>query len=115
MASNTRAVKARPQLQEDLNFNNIVSRQFDKAAETLDLPETLLTQIKVCNNIFYVQFPVRTGNRLLPCREPSRRCESANRRARSPPHVGRCVARFRHVLDPRRRCRHACARPGGAD
>ena len=68
MASNTRAVKARPQLQEDLNFNNIVSRQFDKAAETLDLPETLLTQIKVCNNIFYGQFPVRTGNRLLLCR-----------------------------------------------
>ncbi|MCA9726795.1 MAG: Glu/Leu/Phe/Val dehydrogenase, partial [Candidatus Eisenbacteria bacterium] len=59
---------AKPQALEDLNFNNIVSQQFDKAAATLDLPETLLTQIKVCNNIFYVQFPVRTGNKLLLCR-----------------------------------------------
>jgi hypothetical protein len=35
--------------QEDLNMNNIVSRQFDKAAGNLDLPEGLLTQIKACN------------------------------------------------------------------
>lgn len=50
-------------LGEDLDLNNIVSRQFDKAAETLKLPEGLLKQIKVCNTVYMVQFPVRFGDR----------------------------------------------------
>ena len=51
----TRASKA----PEDLNLNNIVSRQFDRAARHVKLPVGLLHQIKVCNNVFYMQFPVK--------------------------------------------------------
>ena len=47
---------------EDLNLSNIVSRQFDKAAATLDLPEGLLKQIKACNAVYSIQFPVKSGN-----------------------------------------------------
>ena len=48
---------------EDLNLWNIVSRQFDKAAATLDTPKGLLDQIKACNAVYYTQFPVRIGDR----------------------------------------------------
>lgn len=50
-------------LGEDLNLNNIVSRQFDKAAATLKLSEGLLQQIKVCNTVYMIQFPVRFGDK----------------------------------------------------
>ena len=50
-------------VREDLNLWNIVGRQFDKAAATLDVPEGLLRQIKACNAVYYVQFPVRFGDR----------------------------------------------------
>ncbi len=46
---------------EDLNLMNIVNRQFDKAAQHLSYPPGLLEQIKVCNNVYYVQFPVKFG------------------------------------------------------
>ena len=46
---------------EDLNFNRIVSMQFDQAAKYLKIPAPLLNQIKVCNNVYYFQFPVRFG------------------------------------------------------
>jgi glutamate dehydrogenase (NAD(P)+) len=49
---------------EDLNFHRIVDRQFDKAAGFLDLPKGLLKQIKVCNVVYYVQFPIKIGNRI---------------------------------------------------
>jgi glutamate dehydrogenase (NAD(P)+) len=48
-------------VQEDLNFNNIVSRQFDSAAQYLKIHPALLSQIKACNNVYYFQFPVRFG------------------------------------------------------
>jgi glutamate dehydrogenase (NAD(P)+) len=48
---------------EDLNLWNIVCRQFDKAAATLEVSEGLLQQIKVCNAVYYVEFPVRLGDR----------------------------------------------------
>ena len=48
---------------EDLNLKNIVSRQFEQAAATLKFPEGLLKQIKVCNNVYFIQFPVKIGNR----------------------------------------------------
>jgi glutamate dehydrogenase (NAD(P)+) len=48
---------------EDLNLRNIVGLQFDKAAATMDLPEGLLKQIKACNAIYFIQFPVKFGNR----------------------------------------------------
>ena len=50
-------------VKEDLNLWNIVGRQFDKAAATLDMPEGLLRQIKACNAVYYVQFPVKFGDR----------------------------------------------------
>jgi glutamate dehydrogenase (NAD(P)+) len=46
-------------IQEDLNLNNIVSKQFDRAARHLNIPNGLLGQIKACNNVYYFQFPVR--------------------------------------------------------
>ena len=49
---------------EDLNFNNIVNLQFDRAAAQLKLPKGLLQQIRVCNSVYYVQFPVKFGNRM---------------------------------------------------
>src|SRR6201997_4939934 len=46
---------------EDLNFNTIVSKQFDRAAQYLKIHPSLLGQIKACNNVYYFQFPVRFG------------------------------------------------------
>src|SRR5437867_8576297 len=46
---------------EDLNFNRIVSKQFDRAAQYLKIHPALLSQIKACNNVYYFQFPVRFG------------------------------------------------------
>src|ERR1041385_7255908 len=46
---------------EDLNFNRIVSQQFDRAAQYLKIHPALLSQIKACNNVYYFQFPVRFG------------------------------------------------------
>jgi glutamate dehydrogenase (NAD(P)+) len=46
---------------EDLNLNRIVSQQFDRAAQYLKIHASLLNQIKVCNNVYYFQFPVRFG------------------------------------------------------
>src|SRR5688572_985568 len=48
-------------LNEDLNFNTIVSKQFDNAAQYLKIHPALLSQIKACNNVYYFQFPVRFG------------------------------------------------------
>jgi glutamate dehydrogenase (NAD(P)+) len=48
---------------EDLNLWNIVGREFDKAAANVGVPEGLLQQIKACNAVYYVQFPVRIGDR----------------------------------------------------
>jgi len=50
---------------EDLNLNNIVSEQFDRAARFVKLPEGLLQQIKACNNVYQVQFPVKIGDRYV--------------------------------------------------
>jgi len=46
-------------IREDLNFNRIVSKQFDQAAKYLQVNPALLSQIKACNNVYYFQFPVR--------------------------------------------------------
>jgi glutamate dehydrogenase (NAD(P)+) len=48
---------------EDLSLWNTVCAQFDKAAATLGFHEGLLQQIRVCNAVYYVQFPVRIGDR----------------------------------------------------
>jgi glutamate dehydrogenase (NAD(P)+) len=58
----TQAVAASPA--EDLNLQNIVSRQFDKAAALMDYAPGLLAQIKACNNLYSFRFPVRVGDKL---------------------------------------------------
>lgn len=49
---------------EDLNLWNTVSRQFDQAAAHVKLQKGLLEQIKACNNVYHVKFPVKFGNRI---------------------------------------------------
>ena len=57
-------MKAKPQSpSEEYNLNTIVSLQFDKAAKVLDFPEGLLKQIKACNAVYRIEFPVRIGNK----------------------------------------------------
>jgi glutamate dehydrogenase (NAD(P)+) len=53
----------RTETHEELNLNTIVSLQFDKAARLLDIPEGLLQQIKACNAVYRIEFPVRFGNK----------------------------------------------------
>ena len=55
--------KKKAKKSEDLNLWNIVGDQFDRAGATLKLPEVLLQQIKSCNNVYQVQFPVRMGKK----------------------------------------------------
>ncbi|HEY2930532.1 MAG TPA: Glu/Leu/Phe/Val dehydrogenase [Acidobacteriota bacterium] len=50
-------------LTEDLNLNRIVSAQFDEAATHMKIPRDLALQIKTCDNVFFMQFPVKFGNR----------------------------------------------------
>jgi glutamate dehydrogenase (NAD(P)+) len=40
-------------------FLDSVNRYFDKAAAIMDHPRGLLDQIRVCNSVYYMQFPVR--------------------------------------------------------
>lgn len=57
------ATQSPSRITEDLNLNNIVTRQFDKAAAFLKYPEGLLKQIKVCNSVYRIEFPVRFGDK----------------------------------------------------
>lgn len=50
-------------VKENLNLNEVVSKQFDKAARHLGIHQGLLQQIKSCNAVYFVQFPVKIGNR----------------------------------------------------
>lgn len=49
---------------EDLNLQNIVAAQFDEAAALIKQPRGLLEQIKKCDNVFQVNFPVKLGRKL---------------------------------------------------
>ncbi|MGQ0553538.1 MAG: Glu/Leu/Phe/Val family dehydrogenase [Planctomycetota bacterium] len=51
-------------VKEDLNFNNIVSNLFDRAAKHLKLDSGLLAQIKACNNLYSFHFPVKVDGKL---------------------------------------------------
>lgn len=46
----------------DRSFFESVQRNFDKAASHTDLHKGLLEQIKVCNAVYSMRFPVRIGN-----------------------------------------------------
>lgn len=44
------------------SFYTTVQRNFDKAAALSDHPKGLLAQIKACNSVYQMRFPVRVGN-----------------------------------------------------
>lgn len=48
---------------EDLNLNRIVAHQFDRAAVHSREPASLLEQIRQCDNVIMVAFPVKFGSR----------------------------------------------------
>ena len=54
------AKKIKPQAQRSF-FQN-VEYFFDKAAQHTKYPQGLLTQIKACNSIYQMSFPVRLGD-----------------------------------------------------
>lgn len=47
---------------ENLSFSESVSYYFDKAAPFTGAPQGLLDQIKACNSIYKINFPVKWGN-----------------------------------------------------
>jgi glutamate dehydrogenase (NAD(P)+) len=47
---------------KNLSFSNSVSYYFDKAAPFTNTPKGLLDQIKACNSIYKMNFPVKWGN-----------------------------------------------------
>ena len=44
------------------SFFKTVQKNFDKAAELTDHPKGLLAQIRVCNSVYQMAFPVKIGN-----------------------------------------------------
>src|SRR5580704_15024897 len=47
-----------------LSFSESVSYYFDRASRFTDTPQGLLVQIKVCNSIYKMNFPVKWGDRV---------------------------------------------------
>src|SRR5580704_13709911 len=47
---------------KNLSFSDSVSYYFDKAAPFTGAPQGLLDQIKACNSIYKMNFPVKWGN-----------------------------------------------------
>ena len=44
------------------SFLDSVNRNFEKAAAHSGLPKGLLEQIRVCNSVYQMRFPVKIGN-----------------------------------------------------
>lgn len=49
-------------ISEEPSFYQTVEKNFSKAAAATDYPKGLLDQIRVCNAVYMVRFPVRIGN-----------------------------------------------------
>jgi glutamate dehydrogenase (NAD(P)+) len=49
---------------QNISFYESVNLNFDKAAGLVDLPKGLLEQIKVCNSVYQMKFPVKVGNQI---------------------------------------------------
>lgn len=49
---------------QPISFYESVNLNFDKAALHSDLPKGLLEQIKVCNAVYQMRFPVKIGNQI---------------------------------------------------
>jgi glutamate dehydrogenase (NAD(P)+) len=52
-------MSATPSTAAHIPFFASVNQNFDKAAALLDYPKGLIDQIRVCNSVYYMQFPVR--------------------------------------------------------
>ncbi|MES2767235.1 MAG: Glu/Leu/Phe/Val dehydrogenase [Bacteroidota bacterium] len=52
-------MSATPSTVAHIPFFASVNQNFDKAAALLDYPKGLIDQIRVCNSVYYMQFPVR--------------------------------------------------------
>ena len=49
-----------PKTNGTLGFFENVNRSFDRAARFLTYPEGLLKQVRTCNSVYTVQFPIKT-------------------------------------------------------
>lgn len=49
-------------INKQASFYESVNRNFDRAAELTTIPKGLLEQIKVCNSVYQMRFPVKIGN-----------------------------------------------------
>jgi glutamate dehydrogenase (NAD(P)+) len=58
------ADKKKSETAKQLSFSESVSYYFDKAAPFTNAPKGLLDQIKACNSIYKMNFPVKWGNRV---------------------------------------------------
>ena len=47
---------------QQLSFFDSVKKNFDRAAAHTTIPKGLLEQIKVCNSVYEMTFPVKIGN-----------------------------------------------------
>ena len=54
--------KSIQQVMSKPNFYSSVQRYFDRAASCVDVDEGLLNQIKTCNSVYRITFPVKIGN-----------------------------------------------------
>jgi len=55
------ATQTQPQQSEHFSFFHTVERSFEKAAKFTQLPKGLLDQIKHCNSVYKMVFPVKLG------------------------------------------------------
>ncbi len=49
---------------KNISFYESVNLNFDRAAKFVDLPKGLVEQIKVCNAVYQMKFPVKVGNQI---------------------------------------------------
>ena len=49
-------------INKQATFYESVNRNFDRAADLTTIPKGLLEQIKVCNSVYQMKFPVKIGN-----------------------------------------------------
>ncbi len=59
------AKKAKSKAQEHVSFLDSVSSNFDKASEYTRFDKGLLSQIKACNSVYRMKFPVKTENGIV--------------------------------------------------
>ena len=83
---------SQPPKYHEIPFFQSVNTYFDKAASLLDHPKGLLEQIRACNSVYHMQFPVRVNGEIqvisawraehshhkLPCKGGIRYSENVN-------------------------------------